>query len=117
MPVNIINSKSQPGKVTPINATASVAFAPDQLLSIEEVAHRLKTDVAWVREKCRRRCANPIPVMNAGRHLLFDWLAVSEWLRHLPRPAHAPHRRRIQEQFKANKLKAEPGAREGKKAA
>jgi hypothetical protein len=71
-------------------------FNPDDLLSIEQVAARLRTDVAWVREKIRRRCPNPLPVYNLGRHLLFSWPAVCEWIRNAPRPVHAAHRRRKQ---------------------
>jgi hypothetical protein len=72
----------------------SAEFNPDDLLSIEQVATRLRTDVAWVREKIRRRCPNPIPVFNLGRHLLFNWREVSEWIRTSPRPIHAAHKRR-----------------------
>lgn len=67
---------------------------PEDLLPIEELAKRLHQTVAWVREKCRRRCPNPIPVYNLGRHLLFDWTQVSEWIRSSPRPVHASHKRR-----------------------
>jgi hypothetical protein len=72
----------------------SAEFNAEDLLPIAEVARRLHADVAWVREKCRRRCPNPIPVYNLGRHLLFDWRQVSEWIRNCPRPIHAPHVRR-----------------------
>jgi hypothetical protein len=72
----------------------TVEFNPADLLPIEEVARCLHQDVAWVREKCRRRCPNPIPVYNLGRHLLFDWRQVSEWIRNCPRPVHARHVRR-----------------------
>jgi excisionase family DNA binding protein len=74
--------------------TDVVKFNPADLLSIEEVAARLKTNVAWVREKIRRRCSNPMPVYNLGRHLLFDWQQVSEWIRNCPRPVHGRHVRR-----------------------
>src|SRR5712664_3691734 len=77
-------------------SSPSVGLNPDDLLSIEQVAARLRTDVAWVREKVRRRCPNPIPVFNLGRHLLFSWPAVCEWIRNAPRPIHAAHRRRKQ---------------------
>jgi hypothetical protein len=70
------------------------AFNPEDLLPIEEVARRLYADVAYVREKCRRRCPNPIPVRNLGRHLLFYWPDVCEWIRNSPRPIHAAHKRR-----------------------
>jgi len=65
----------------------------DQFVSIEEVARRLHADVPWVREKIRRRCPNPMPVFNLGRHLVFDWAQVVEWVRKSPRPIHAAHRR------------------------
>lgn len=81
-------------------------FNPQDLLPIEEVSRRLHVDVAWVREKVRRRCPNPIPVYNLGRHLLFDWTQVSAWIRSTPRPIHAAHRRRTKEQIeKDRKLK------------
>jgi hypothetical protein len=92
-----------PKKVSAIDAaktsgsSPSVEFNPDDLLSIEQVAARLRTDVAWVREKIRRRCPNPMPVFNLGRHLLFSWPAICEWIRNAPRPIHAAHRRRKQE--------------------
>jgi hypothetical protein len=63
-------------------------------LSIEEVAARLRTDVGWVREKIRRRSPNPMPVYNVGRHLLFEWVKIEEWVRNSQRPKHAAHRRR-----------------------
>jgi excisionase family DNA binding protein len=63
-------------------------------LSIEEVADRLRTDVGWVREKIRRRSPNPMPVFNVGRHLLFEWEQVAQWVRNSPRPIHAAHKRR-----------------------
>jgi len=47
----------------------------------------------------RRRCPNPIPVYNLGRHLVFDWIKVSEWTRNSPRPIHASHRRRTRKQI------------------
>jgi len=72
----------------------TVPQAPDQFISIEEVARRLHADVPWVREKIRRRCPNPMPVFNLGRHLVFDWAQVVEWVRNSPRPVHAPHVRR-----------------------
>jgi hypothetical protein len=83
------------------NVTAiSAPIPPNDLITIEEMARRLRPDVspekgiAWVREKCRRRCANPIPVYNLGRHLMFDWIQVSEWIRNSSRPVHAYHNRR-----------------------
>src|SRR5689334_18839297 len=85
---------------------------PEDLITIQEMARRLRPDlseergIAWVREKCRRRSPNPIPVFNLGRHLMFDWVQVSEWIRSSPRPVHAPHRRRTKEQIQNDDKKA-----------
>jgi hypothetical protein len=75
-------------------AAPSVVIPPENLIPIEELAKRLHQTEAWVREKCRRRCPNPIPVYNLGRHLLFDWTQVSEWIRAISRPVHLRHVRR-----------------------
>ncbi len=77
-------SGTSPGPTTPA----------DQFISIEEVSHRLHADVAWVREKIRRRSPNPMPVFNLGRHLVFDWAQVVEWVRTTGRGvAHMKHHR------------------------
>lgn len=104
-----MNQSTNPGIVSHsrrITAPVTAALPPDNLITIEEMARRLRPDVpaekgiAWVREKCRRRSPNPIPVYNLGRHLMFDWTQVSEWIRNLSRPVHAPHRRRKNIKFK-----------------
>jgi predicted DNA-binding transcriptional regulator AlpA len=82
-----------PKNVTVIDAP-QVSLAPDQFISIEEVARRLQADVPWIREKIRRRCPNPMPVFNLGRHLVFDWAQVVQWVRNSSRPIHAAHGRR-----------------------
>jgi hypothetical protein len=76
-------------------AASSVVIPPENLIPIEELAKRLHQTESWVREKCRRRCPNPIPVYNLGRHLLFNWIEVSEWIRTISRPVHARHVRRM----------------------
>lgn len=86
--VKVKSAVAVPAVVTPVE------FNPTDLLPIEEVARRLHTDVAWVREKCRRRCPRPIPVYNLGRHLVFSWSDVCDWIRSTPRPIHAAHKRR-----------------------
>jgi hypothetical protein len=84
-------------KVVPTVASSTIVpavFNPHDLVPIEEVARRLHTDVLWVREKIRRRCPNAMPVHNLGRHLLFHWPAVCEWIRNSPRLVHAKHLRK-----------------------
>jgi len=53
---------------------------PSQILTLEEVAARLKVTPRWVYEKTRRRCQKPLPTIRIGRFLRFDWLRVSGWL-------------------------------------
>lgn len=81
-------------KVSAIDAakTSTIPNRDDEFISIEQVALRLHADIPWVREKIRRRCPNPMPVFNLGRHLVFDWAQVVEWVRKSPRPIHAAHR-------------------------
>jgi predicted DNA-binding transcriptional regulator AlpA len=54
---------------------------PSQILTLAELAERLKVSERWVYEKSRRRCQNPLPCIRIGRYLRFDWLEVSGWLR------------------------------------
>jgi hypothetical protein len=82
------------GKIATTTKQSHAEPPEDEFISIEEVARRLHADVNWVREKIRRRCPNPLPAFNVGRHLLFDWSQVAQWVRNSPRPAHARHRRR-----------------------
>jgi excisionase family DNA binding protein len=53
---------------------------PIQILTLAEVAERLKVSERWVYEKTRGRCHNPLPVIRIGRYLRFDWTDVSSWL-------------------------------------
>jgi len=79
----------------------SPAYVPysdrNNLMVAEDVARLLRPDlplekgVSWTREKCRRRCSSALPVRNIGRHLIFDWVLISEWIRSCERPRHAAH--------------------------
>jgi excisionase family DNA binding protein len=60
---------------------------PSQILTLKEVAERLKVSERWVYEKSRRRCQNPLPTIRIGRYLRFDWTSVSAWLRQQERVA------------------------------
>jgi predicted DNA-binding transcriptional regulator AlpA len=60
---------------------------PSQILTLPELAQRLKVSERWVYEKSRRRCQNPLPVIRIGRYLRFDWISVSAWLRQMERAA------------------------------
>jgi excisionase family DNA binding protein len=58
----------------------SVRLKPEDILTPEEVAARLKVPESWVYEKTRARCRNPIPCLRLGRYVRFDWNAVITWL-------------------------------------
>jgi len=57
-----------------------VRFKPEDILTPEEVAARLKVPESWVYEKTRARCRNPMPCLRLGRYIRFDWNAVIIWL-------------------------------------
>lgn len=60
---------------------------PSQILTLTELAERLKVSERWVYEKTRRRSQNPLPTIRIGRYLRFNWISVSAWLRQQERPA------------------------------
>jgi predicted DNA-binding transcriptional regulator AlpA len=70
-----------------IQNSTSVVIDPSQILTLEELAQRLKVSPRWVYEKSRKRCTNPLPAMRIGRFLRFDWTSVSAWLREQERRA------------------------------
>jgi excisionase family DNA binding protein len=60
---------------------------PSSILTLSEVAERLKVSERWIYEKTRRRSQNPLPCIRIGRYLRFDWVSVSAWLRQQERAA------------------------------
>ena len=75
-----------------------------EILTPEELAQRLKVSVAWITEKRRPRCPNPIPALPIGKHIRFDWDSVVRWLEECAaadttslqhrRTSHVPQRRK-----------------------
>jgi len=57
-----------------------VVFHPSDILTVAEVAARLKVKPGWIYEKMRRRQQNPLPVFKMGRYLRFSWPQVCAWL-------------------------------------
>ncbi len=53
---------------------------PENILTPQELAERLKVPLSWVFEKTRARCRDRIPCMRIGRYVRFDWVAVEAWL-------------------------------------
>jgi predicted DNA-binding transcriptional regulator AlpA len=79
MPVSAkISSKSS---AAPVSAFPSLPVDPANILTLPELAARLKVSERWCYEKTRSRCLTPLPCIRVGRYLRFDWLDVSAWLR------------------------------------
>jgi len=55
-------------------------LSPQDILTPEEVAARLKVPPSWVYEKTRARCRNPMPCLRLGRYIRFAWPKIIEWL-------------------------------------
>jgi len=63
-------------------------FAPqDELLTIDELADRLKVKKSFIYEHTRSRAGvrndNPLPHIRMGKYLRFNWTAVMKWLTQL----------------------------------
>jgi len=63
-----------------LNPFTAETINPNDILTPEEVAARLKVPESWVYEKTRARCRNPMPCLRLGRYIRFDWNAVITWL-------------------------------------
>src|ERR1700678_2964507 len=77
----------------------SPGLRPEDILTPEEVAARLKVPESWVYEKTRARCRNPIPCLRLGRYVRFDWNAVIKCLssksQHNAERASLPQKRKL----------------------
>lgn len=67
-------------KIVAISSPAPQPLEPSLILTLEEVAQRLKVSNRWVYEKTRSRCQQPLPTMRIGRYVRFYWPHVSAWL-------------------------------------
>jgi excisionase family DNA binding protein len=54
-----------------------------QLLTVSEIAQRLKVPISWVYERTRRRGYERIPHFKLGKYLRFEITTVSDWLNHM----------------------------------
>jgi hypothetical protein len=81
---------------------------PSDILTVAELAERLKVQPSWVYEN--QRSEKPVPALHCGRYLRFSWPAVCKWLAAQPpvRRGRKPARRgklesdRQSEHIKAN---------------
>jgi hypothetical protein len=60
------------------------ALDPKDILTVEELADRLKVSPGWIYEKSRsrgRHSGKPLPCLRMGRYIRFAWPDVVEWMR------------------------------------
>jgi hypothetical protein len=62
--------------------SALIAILPADILTVAELAERLKVQPSWVYEN--QRSDKPAPALHCGRYLRFSWPAVCEWLANQP---------------------------------
>ena len=61
--------------------TASPALVSSDILTLSELAARLKVRPTWIYEKLRQRhIQDPLPAYRCGKYLRFIWPQVSAWL-------------------------------------
>ncbi len=57
---------------------------PEDLLTPDELAGRLKVPTSWVFEQTRQRAKirkkTPLPCIRLGKYLRFSWVAVCQWM-------------------------------------
>jgi hypothetical protein len=79
-PASLIRSAT----VLPYASEGIHAFQPENLLTPEELAQRLKVATSWVFEQTRQRAKvrkkKPLPCIRLGKYLRFDWPAVCDWM-------------------------------------
>lgn len=51
-----------------------------QILTVEELAARMKVGKSWIYEKTRSRSGDPLPVLRIGKYIRFYWPDVSDWI-------------------------------------
>jgi predicted DNA-binding transcriptional regulator AlpA len=66
------------GTCTP--ADTVVILNPADILTVPELAARLKVRPTWVYEHLRERGENPLPTIRVGKYLRFSWPVVCAWL-------------------------------------
>jgi hypothetical protein len=69
-------------RVVPAQTSATPVTNPEPILTLQDIADRLRFDSArTVYELTRRRNKRPLPAMRAGKVLRFYWSDVEKWLR------------------------------------
>jgi excisionase family DNA binding protein len=66
--------------IAEVPAKVATLAGPEPILTIEEVAAFLKVTPAFIAEKTRSRCPNPIPAIRLGRCLRFRVSSIQAWM-------------------------------------
>jgi predicted DNA-binding transcriptional regulator AlpA len=70
-------------RISPMTQSASTGapVLPADLLTVPQLAKRLRVSTAWVYDKTKKGALHPLPVLRVGHFVRFDWCAVCEWMR------------------------------------
>lgn len=71
---------AKPSHLPPLEESSNANIQPENILTPQELAARLRVRTSWITEKTRARCVNPIPCFRIGRYVRFDWSRVIQWL-------------------------------------
>ena len=52
----------------------------EELLTVDELASRLKVPKSWIYERTRRRGKDQLPHFKLGKYVRFEWTAIGEFL-------------------------------------
>jgi excisionase family DNA binding protein len=64
----------------PLSPKPALHEKAGELLTVEELAARLRVPPSWVRSHTRTRALDPLPCVRLGRYTRFRWSAVETWL-------------------------------------
>ena len=73
-------SKSKCKSVLESPPVATKSWDYEPILTMEDVAQRLRIEPGSVYELTRRRCARPLPVFRVGKFLRFRWSEIEKWI-------------------------------------
>jgi excisionase family DNA binding protein len=80
--LHLIEDKSVTRPSAPtLSPNAALGETSTELLTVQELAARLRVPESWVRARTRSRTLDRLPVVRLGRYTRFRWSAVEMWLR------------------------------------
>ena len=92
-PLDIVGCAFWDHRMRVFNMDFPTVLNPQDILTPEELAARLKVRRSWIYEQMRHIGPRTIPHFKVGRHLRFSWAAVCEWLSSNARGSACPARK------------------------